>query len=317
MVGDSPPEENDASAHSGRWFFPTGMLLGDDTPDTIEQETESWGDLSSELMAGPEDWIFRGQEQFTWQLTTSLQRALKKVGAPVDQWRIRENSCIGFFKDHARIHLATPLPDEDLIGWLSAMQHYRAPTRFLDWSQSPFVAMYFAVAQQGAEDAALWALSASFLQSQHGTVGSSARFDHFAYPSRDRLNEDNTLVKKLISGSIEFPLPVMPWNVDARMAAQQGLFTVSGALDERPLEELLKPLSSFAAGSPVAPFGSKQRHFLIKFRIPATWRREILRSLSRMGITAGSLFPGLDGVGEATTLHLDTSGTTLRDQLMP
>lgn len=197
------------------------------------------------------------------------------------------------------------------------MQHYRAPTRFLDWSQSPFVAMYFAAARQGTEDAALWALSASFLQSRHGTVGSGAGFDHFAYPSRDRLNENNTLVKKLVAKNTEFPLPVMPWNVDARMAAQQGLFTVSGVLDERPHEELLKPLPSLAAGSPVSLYGSKQRHFLMKFRIPATWRREVLASLSKMGITAGSLFPGLDGVGDATALHLDTFGTTLRDQLMP
>ena len=36
--------------------------------------------------------------------------------------------------------------------------------------------------------------------------------------------------------------------------------------------------------------------------LPADWRKEALTSLAAMGITAASLFPGVQGIGDYTTM---------------
>src|SRR6266404_9828581 len=47
----------------------------------------------------------------------------------------------------------------DRFAWLSLARHYGLPTRLMDWSASPLVALYFA-AQNNAKDGCLWALEA-------------------------------------------------------------------------------------------------------------------------------------------------------------
>jgi hypothetical protein len=65
--------------------------------------------------------------------------------------------------------MAVAPSEDDLAGWLSLMQHYRLPTRLLDWSFSPLIAAYFSVNDRFVEpvDACIWALAPSM----GGTTG--------------------------------------------------------------------------------------------------------------------------------------------------
>jgi hypothetical protein len=63
------------------------------------------------------------------------------------------------------MHFGVPgLPEAwDPLGWWELMQHHRAPTRLMDWTTSPFVAIWFALDghEDGEGDMALWASASS------------------------------------------------------------------------------------------------------------------------------------------------------------
>jgi hypothetical protein len=307
----------------------------------------SWTELVAALAAADtRNWIFRGQARHSWPLHSSFARQLVSARIPERLWQNSENSSIGFFKDRANAQLERPPEDNDALAWLSLMQHYRAPTRLLDWTASPFIAVYFAYASAGRdEDAALWALQAYHCRSAAmGRQFSPLPHDHLGtqpltacrpdrgplvtYPAVDqsRRNGENDHIRDVIRSQSFWPLPVLPFDVDLRMAAQQAVFTVQGDL-KVPLDAAADkdawPDTPGRGGVNIARPKDQVRfdaleepwQVLKRIRLPRAWRSAALESLSRMGITAESLFPGLDGIGDATRLHIESGRLTLRDVL--
>src|ERR1700739_1556162 len=68
--------------------------------------------------------------------------------------------------------------EKEELEWMALMRHHGAPTRLLDWTRSPYVAAFFAIAEaREDEESAIWAIDitpvgaeAIHLLSQRGVI---------------------------------------------------------------------------------------------------------------------------------------------------
>jgi hypothetical protein len=107
-------------------------------------------------------WIFRGQSDADWPLAPLIERIQLTNGYDI---REAERGMLLAFKRRAHQYLQHPPEDKDTLEWLALMQHYGAPTRLLDWTRSPHVATFFALAEADPEKgSAGWAVDAQSLK---------------------------------------------------------------------------------------------------------------------------------------------------------
>lgn len=304
---------------------------------------DSWQHLLQRISAVKNTLVWRGQRIYDWTLTTSLNRKLDLVDPEKSKDRLQlENSAIGYFMDRVA-GILEDVPDEhDLLAWLALMQHYGAPTRLLDWSLSPFVAVYFAYEQPSDEDSAMYALNYYLARRINVAVLFPAPWDYLGavasnstdtegnttthYPTRSlyRRDRENEILRWAIQTRSRCPLPTMPLQQDARMAAQQTILTLMGNPDAEVDQWFDKEQWTFPERMPGGPIAGTDStiwplehpgQLLQKIRLRKEWRGDALKSLELMGITASSLFPGLDGIGRATSGHLTAGILTPRDVL--
>lgn len=110
---------------------------------------------------GPK-WVFRGQADADWPICSSfeLRVANKYAGTTAyrdRELRAKEKYSIDQFKREAWRFVGNS--DLDVLEWLSLMRHYGVPTRLVDFSDSPIVALFFAVSEDCSADFAVWSIA--------------------------------------------------------------------------------------------------------------------------------------------------------------
>lgn len=146
---------------------------------------------------------------------------------------------------------------------LSIAQHHGLPTRLLDWSFNPLVALFFACKELPDVDGTVWIYKRGKLTNLRTTEG---------------IKSHNEFV--MIAGEKHEMIELMSTQTSPRMAAQSGLFTVH-----------FKPKKDF---TDLMQSADK----LIKIVIPCGRKPSLLVDLELCGISASILFPGLDGISE-------------------
>jgi FRG domain-containing protein len=131
----------------------------------------SWADVAKTLdyFMG-QSWVFRGQECAAWGLETSLEREFRSRRKEVELQTLWH-----FVRRAPQLLPAHLVPSNQLDAavWLGLIQHYGGPTRLLDVTLSPYVALYFAFEASGDNDRALWAIDSEWCRRECARIMSA------------------------------------------------------------------------------------------------------------------------------------------------
>lgn len=255
------------------------------------------------------DFIFRGISDNSYSLIPKIfreyQEPQKKQGISGGTCRgniyiSHEYEILEHFKKESGA-FCLPILQDNSFTWLQYAQHYGVPTRLLDFSENPLVALYFCCNEHSEKDGALW-----FIR--------TTAFDRWSESEMicEQYAEEYTKMKMIFSilesmeGRIDYgkevlekkrPVLFVPTYIDQRMIAQSSRFLLWGE-DKRPLCEMVSK-ENYMEETPcdVRIETADDKSFLRKLILPAKCKEEILRELDLLGINEKTVFPGLDGVG--------------------
>ena len=238
-----------------------------------------------DVVTGPA-YIFRGHENADWRLEPSLHRSMKgdDAATPSAPEMLKvEAYLLGQFCAVAPTHLpaATFSTTRAAFDWWPIMRHYGVPTRILDWTDSIYVAAYFAVSRLPKCDGAIYVLHPHTLGEAMRAVHGKEAAD---LPKSDMFRDPDAPHAVYVFGRTTA--------VPERISIQQGCFMVCRNV-AGDLENIL--------ATEVPKVGNPATERLRKLRIPAPSKPRFMTHLRAMNVTARSLFPGLDGMGR----HLD------------
>lgn len=113
----------------------------------VEEPDGGYGGIGESL------WVFRGSRNAGWELKPSIEQ---ETDQKTDYWDTFESKILEEFQSRARMHLSpSDIPSAgpgEKLSWLSLMRHYGVPTRLLDFTLSPYVGLYFAIANRTNEE---------------------------------------------------------------------------------------------------------------------------------------------------------------------
>jgi hypothetical protein len=225
-----------------------------------------WDDFKAHVARlQPRRFVFRGQEK-PWRLRTGFHRAGR---ANTDRFMTQDFLALYRHLSARTKHLFN-LNDGDQRGaFMNLIQHHGYPTPLLDWTYSPFVAAFFAFRGVNRE------------RRVAANDDDMVRIFIIDYAACLKIFPPTPVVSRT---SPHFSLMEFASVENERMVPQQAL---SGLTNIDDIESYIIHSS----------YHHKQE-VLSCIDMEARERSLVMRELSMMGITAGSMFPGLDGACE-------------------
>lgn len=240
-----------------------------DQPSKLVPLERTWSTYKEYLSTlRDQRYLFRGQRK-PWRLRTSFHR---RGRADLSRF-IRED--IPMLHKHlsARTKHVFDLNVGDQTGaFYNLIQHHGYPTPLLDWTYSPYVAAFFAYRRILSKDA-----------------GDASSNDKVRIHIFDQQNwrKDQPQILQVLSPRLHLTVGEFIAIENERMIPQQSASTVTNIDD---IETYVKTVEATTG-----------KVYLSAIDLPVNERNQVIRELKYMGITAGSLFPGLDGACEELT----------------
>ena len=211
----------------------------------------------AESYVGQDDVLFRGQRNANWKLVPRLGRVPPRVRFSGPLINL-EKKILGDFERLAVPHIGTRAI-QNKWDLLALAQHHGLPTRLLDWSSNPLVALWFAVEapENPNINAVVWAYSS--------------------------LEKDYVIQEETNPQEIKRTMIFRPRHHDSRIVAQAGWFSVHMLMQGEERFSTFERIES-------------QKLRLRKYVVPPQYFPAIRDDLSRCGISSASLFPDLTGL---------------------
>ena len=260
-----------------------------------------------------ESFAFRGMSDMSWKLLPGVfreypeeQKSATVAGGSYLRRIYSAHECeiLSHFRKEAS-GLLTHVSQKDDFTWLQYAQHYGVPTRLLDFTANPLVAMYFCCQSESKSDGVIWIINLSTFErwSQDEEICS------YMGPDYTREAIMNSIMREM-QGDFDYgelngeprlkkkrPVLFVPPYIDQRMSAQSSRFMLWGdnqtALEDMTCAENVMSLCPDGVAYRIA----QDQRFLAKVIIPAACKHGIMRELDLLNINEKSIFPGLDGVG--------------------
>ena len=181
----------------------------------------------------------------------------------------------------------------DDLDWLFLMQHHHLPTRLLDWSLSPLIALFFPLENSSRDevDAAVWAMRPTTLNLQQ------CGKEFILAPENDELFSLSREAFETVRNTDVRTLAVTMNHSDMRHLLQQAAVTIHGS--KTPIDDLPDVDS-----------------FLAKIRIPASSKPTLRAVLDLYGFSRAYLFPDLDNLAKelsSMSFEVPTHGPSSED----
>ena len=220
-----------------------------------------------------ERYFFRGESKDYYSLIPKVGRL---INSDFPRKYYDEVSILDRFKNQA-IPRVNSIPNNDWE-WLALAQHHGLPTRLLDWSANPLIALFFAIGTPFSEND----IEKERIDNSNYDGGAAFYFltikSDFVNP-RDDMNPFARNSVGLFS----------PAHVSERITAQSGVFTIQ--------PDPVKPLNKVLRSNRVR-----------KYRIPFEAREKLRNELRLFGFHHSAVFPDLDGLSSYLQILLGERG---------
>jgi hypothetical protein len=228
----------------------------------LDKEWESYKSYVASLEG--RRYLFRGQNK-PWRLRTSFHRAGR---ADLTRFLSEDIQTL-----HRQLSARTKhvfnleIPNEN-GAFFNLVQHHGYPTPLLDWTYSPYVAAFFAYRGISKEE------------TEKAAPTDKVRILVF---DQDQWRSDWNQLLTLVNAGLHLSIGEFMAIENERMIPQQAASTVTNIDD---IESYIRSKES------------QGKTYLSAIDLPVRDREKVVLELRYMGITAGSMFPGLDGACE-------------------